>query len=79
MNGSLAGEAALMGLEPERNLLLKLDKLGHVAGVIEITPNHLNQHHSFTVEADQSYLPALVLSCDAILKRFPVINTDDTR
>ena len=77
MVNTLAGEATLMGLEPELNLLLKMEKLGHVEGVIEITPDHLNQHHSFTVAADQSYLPALIRGCDAILDRFPVINTDE--
>jgi hypothetical protein len=77
MVDTLAGEATLMGLEPELNVVLKMQKRGHVEGVIEITPDHLNQHHRFTVEADQSYLPALVLSCDAILERFPVINTNE--
>lgn len=79
MDDTLTGEATLMGLEPELSLLLKLNKLGHVKGTIEITPDHLNQHHSFTVEAEQTCLPALVRSCDAILARFPVISAGDRR
>lgn len=74
MVSALAGEATLTGLEPGINMILEMRGKGDVEGVIEITPDHLNQHHRFKVEADQSYLPALVSSCDAILSRFPVIN-----
>ena len=74
MVSTLAGEATLTGLEPGINMILKMRGRGHVEGVIEITPDHLNQHHCFKVEADQSHLPALVSSCDAILSRFPVTN-----
>ena len=76
MADTLTGQAALNGLEPELNIVLKMQKLGRIEGVIEITPDHLNQDHRFIVEADQSYLPALILSCDAILERFPVINRE---
>lgn len=77
MVDTLTGEATLKGLEPELDVVLRMQKLGHVELTIEITADHLNQHHRFTVEADQSYLPALIRSCDAILERFPVINTDN--
>lgn len=71
---ALAGEATLKGLEPGINLTLRMGSRGHVEGAVDITPDHLNQQHRFNVEADQSYLPALVLSCDAILGKLPVIN-----
>ena len=71
---ALAGEAALEGLEPGIKLIVRMLSRGHVEGVVDITPDHLNQQHRFNVEADQSYLPALVSSCDAILGRFPVTN-----
>jgi hypothetical protein len=74
MVSTLTGEAVLTGLEPGLNVTLKMRSRGHVEGVIEITPDHLNQLHRFDVEADQSYLPALVLSCEAILGAFPVTN-----
>jgi hypothetical protein len=77
MVDTLKGEATLTGLEPGINVVLTMQNLGRVEGIIEITPDHLNQHHSFTVEADQSYLPALVLSCDAILDRFPISNASE--
>jgi hypothetical protein len=52
-----------------------MQKLGHVEAVIEITADHINQYHRFMVEGDQSYLPELIRSCDAILGKFPVIGT----
>ncbi|PQZ45990.1 hypothetical protein CQ052_19410 [Ochrobactrum sp. MYb15] len=70
---SLAGEATLKGLEPNINVVLTMQKLGHVEAVIEITADHINQYHRFVVEGDQSYLPGLIRSCDAILRKFPVI------
>ena len=74
MVSTLTGKATLTGLEPGINMTLEMRGRGHVEGVVEITPDHLNQHHRFKVEADQSYLPALISSCDAILTRFPVTN-----
>ncbi|WP_432206029.1 WapI family immunity protein [Brucella rhizosphaerae] len=76
MATSLAGEATLKGLEPEINVVLRMQKLGHVEAVIEITANHINQYHRFIVEGDQSYLPGLIRSCDAILCKFPVIGKE---
>lgn len=75
MTSSLAGEATLKGLEPNINVVLTMQKLGHVEAVFEITADHVNQYHRFIVEGDQSYLPGLIRSCDAILCKFPVIET----
>lgn len=74
MIATLAGEAALRGLEPELDLVLRMQRLGQVAATIEITPDHLNQRHQFEMGTDQTYLPDLLRSCDAILEQFPVIN-----
>ncbi|WP_267395715.1 MULTISPECIES: hypothetical protein [unclassified Sphingomonas] len=74
----LSGEATLAGSEPEINIVLTLRKIGHVEGAIELTADHVNQEHRFAVEADQSYLPGLVQSCDSILERFPVIEAGST-
>lgn len=73
MAASLAGGAALKGMEPEINVVLTMQNMGHIEAIIEMTADHINQHHRFTVEADQSYLPGLIRSCDAILCKFPVI------
>ena len=74
MVSTLTGKATLTGLEPGINMTLEMRGRGHVEGVVEITPDHLNQNHRFKVEADRSYLPVLVSSCDTILTRFPVTN-----
>ena len=73
---SLAGEATLKGLEPEINMVLTMRGLGRVEAAIEITADHINQHHRFYVDADQSYLPGLIRSCDAVLGKFPVVGKE---
>ena len=74
MYDSLSGEAELSGYEP--NLKVKLDAgpLGHIDGRVEITPDHTCERHLFDVGGwDQTYLPRLIASCDAIMRRFPVL------
>jgi hypothetical protein len=73
MVAASSGKATLAGSEPEINVVLALGKMGRVEGDIELTADHLNQEHRFSVEADQSYLPRLIQSCDSILERFPVV------
>jgi hypothetical protein len=74
MVGTLTGEAGLVPLEPELKAIFKMQTRGQLEATIEITPDHPTQHHQFIIDADQSYLPALVASCDDILARFPVKN-----
>lgn len=69
---TLAGEATLGSLEPELTVKVKVRRLGQVSVEVEISPDHLSQSHRFTMDLDQSYLPAVTTSCDAILERFPV-------
>jgi hypothetical protein len=73
LNETLAGEAALASYEPDLKVTLKAQHLGHIAGEVEITPDHMNQFHRFALVLDQSYLPALVAACDRVLERFPVV------
>jgi hypothetical protein len=77
MYSTLSGEAVLTGLEPEISVTLKMCGRGQVEGQIEITPDHINQQHRFTVEADQTYLPELMRACDSILNAFPVKNASN--
>ena len=72
LRAALAGEAILAGYEPELKVTLKMQRLGQIEGEVEITPDHLNQFHRVRLDVDQSYLPALIASCDAILDRFPI-------
>ena len=73
MNATLAGEATLEGYEPALKARLTMKGLGQVDGEVEITPDQLSQYHRFRLDLDQSYLPALIAGCDAILARFPVV------
>lgn len=72
VNTDLVGEAELAGYEPDLRVSLKMQRLGHLKAEVEITPDHLSQFHQFLLDLDQSYLPALIASCDAILARYPV-------
>ncbi|NKX17438.1 hypothetical protein HGG75_27600 [Ochrobactrum pseudogrignonense] len=72
MAASLTGEATLKGLEPEINAVLKMQKLGQVEAVIEMTADP-SINIIVSSESDQSYLPGLIRSCDAILRKFAVI------
>ena len=75
LSATLAGEAILASYEPELKVTLKVQRLGRIEGEVEITPDHLNQFHRFTLDLDQSYLPGLITSCEAILESFPVVGT----
>lgn len=69
-----SGEAASATLEPvEPELSIKIettDRLGHLRLRVEITPDHLNQSHSFQFEIDQSHLPGIIDACDRIGEEF---------
>lgn len=68
----LEGEATLESIEPGLTLSLKMKALGQLDATVEITPDYLTQAHHFTLTLDQSYLPGLISSCEAILKRHPI-------
>lgn len=74
LHATLSGEATLASLEPNLTVRLAAQRLGQIALEVEITPEPLGQLHRFTLDAhlDQSHLPALIASCDALLERFPV-------
>lgn len=69
---NLKGEASLSCIEPNLNVVIKSTALGKIEMVVNITPDHLSQKHMFRFELDQSYLPELILSCNNVLKQFPV-------
>ncbi len=73
LGATLTGEATLSSFEPELKVTLKGQRLGHIEAEVEITPDHVTQYHRFTLDLDQSYLPALVAGCEAILERFPIV------
>ena len=73
MHATLAGTASLSGYEPNLKVILAAHERGGVSGDVDITSDHLSESHHFEFELDQSYLPAIIVCCDAILERFPIL------
>lgn len=77
MNQTLSGEANLVSLEPELNVEMKMESLGHISVKVDITPDHMTQEHVFQFEADQSYLEKLIESCRKVMAKYPVRGKPD--
>ena len=77
MHKTLTGEASLSGHEPNLNVTIRMNRLGQIGGEVEITPDYMTERHRFDIGLDQSYLPALMTSCDAITQRFPTVGQPD--
>lgn len=74
-------EKALQGLvqiielptiEPNIGLKLERDNLGHIKGMLEITPDHMSEKHEYALDMDQSYLPGVISQCKMILTEYPI-------
>ena len=72
LNQTVQGEAELACMEPELGAKVILDKLGHGSLVVHITPDHLHEHHSFTFEVDQSFIPGVIKDLENVLDRYPI-------
>lgn len=70
---NLKGQAKMDCMEPELNVELEAENLGHIKLTVNITPDHLYQQHTFVFEIDQSYLPKLISDSKGILEKYPVI------
>lgn len=58
--------------EPGLRLAMRsTDSYGHLELTVDITPDHLYQHHTFRFDIDQSYLPSVVEQSRRVLGRFP--------
>ena len=69
----LGGCATLDSYEPNLRITLSSqDRSGHVEMQVEITPDHLDQEHTFRFSLDQSYLPGILRQCRDILVSYPV-------
>jgi hypothetical protein len=69
---NLNGNASLLSDEP--NLVATLaavDRHGHVAVTVAITPDQRTQTHKFRFELDQTYVFDIARQVDAIVERFP--------
>lgn len=72
LHKTIEGETELPSMEPELDVNVSLNKLGHGSLVVNITPDHLNEHHEFTFEVDQSFLPAVIKNLEDVLNRHPI-------
>lgn len=69
----LTGAATLDSAEPNLRVRLSADgRAGHLALAVRITPDAAMQRHEFTFALDQTYLPAVISQCRAILREYPV-------
>ncbi|MBF0548668.1 MAG: hypothetical protein HQM08_29835 [Candidatus Riflebacteria bacterium] len=70
-------DISIQPLEPGLELHLhKADGLGHYNLKILITPNHLEQEHSFFFEIDQSYFIQIIRQCNDLINKYPVLYGD---
>jgi hypothetical protein len=70
---TLTGRAHLGSYEPNLGAEFRAaDGAGHLEFAVEITPDHLEQQHRFVFGGfDQSYLPSVIVACNAIVARHP--------
>jgi hypothetical protein len=69
---TLSGAACLDCMEPELNVKMTAKGSGQIELEVSITPDNLNEKHIFRESIDQSYLPSIIASCEAILAEHPV-------
>lgn len=70
---SLAGKAKLESVEPHLVAhVLGSGQTGRMELGVELTPDNVAQGHWFKFEIDQSYLPAVIAACTAVVRRYPV-------
>ena len=72
LDSNVSGSAHLKCIEPDLDIVLKADTLGHIAITIMITPDQLNQSHTFKFDFDQTFLKPLIKACKDILSRYPI-------
>jgi len=75
LEATLAGGASLKCTEPNLDVALQAESLGHVAVTINITPEHMTQLHEFSFSIDQTYLKPVIAKCRKILSDYPIKGT----
>jgi hypothetical protein len=58
----------LSSMESSLSLKLEMDKLGHIVGDLNITPDQVFENHSYVLDLDQSYLPDIIKQCKDIIQ-----------
>jgi hypothetical protein len=69
---TLQGRAALRCIEPNLAVEINAETGGRIRVKLSITPDHMIESHSFEEEMDQTYLPPIIRSCQAILADLPI-------
>jgi len=69
---TLSGEAHLKCMEPNLDVKIKMEIRGRCKFFIFLSNDPLIEKHSFIFELDQSYLPPLIQSLEALLHSYPL-------
>ena len=72
---SLTGGVELPTIEP--TLKVKIEATGsrgHLKCLVEITGDHMNELHRFSLDIDQSYLPGLLAQLATMMREYPIKN-----
>ena len=72
MYSTLSGKAELNCMEPHISVEFSASVNGHIGVKLSVTPDHINETHEYEDQIDQSYLPAIISSCQAIIARYPI-------
>jgi hypothetical protein len=72
MYSTLSGNAELQCMEPYLAVELSASTNGHIGVKLSVTRDHCKETHEYEDEIDQSYLPGIINSCQAILAKFPM-------
>jgi len=59
-------------MEPELAASIRLNKNGSGTLTVFITPDNMNEQHSFTFAVDQSYMPSLIGELHTVLTKYPI-------
>lgn len=74
LHSTLRGDYDLECIEPHLSLALKTEKTGKIEFIVQLTPDIINQKHSFKFDIDQSYLPETIRQLRELLRTIPVRN-----
>jgi hypothetical protein len=75
MYKTLAGEAKLACMEPALDVLMRIDKVGHIEVRVTISSDSMQEQHLLYFEIDQSYLPDFINDGHHVLAKFPMRGT----
>lgn len=72
MYSTLSSKAELNCMEPYMSVEFSASVNGHIGVKLSVTPDHVKETHDYEDEIDQSYLPAIISSYQAIIARHPI-------